>query len=127
MALSSVSTVRRLTPRECERLMSWPDDWTSEGIDDNGRLVSMADGPRYRMCGNGVGRVIAAWIGRRIAAANVETTARAEVNTRFCRSACPLYDDRVEGCPQVGKASGETHKCASTTETLKRHHALREG
>lgn len=32
----------------------------------------MADGPRYRMCGNGVGRVIAAWIGRRIAAAEGE-------------------------------------------------------
>lgn len=49
---------RRLTPRECERLQGWPDDWT---------LVNgMKDSPRYRMIGNGVVSNVSAWIGRRI-------------------------------------------------------------
>lgn len=54
--------VRRLTPRECERLMSWPDDWTR--WDDRGR--ELKDGPRYRLCGNGVVSNVAEWIGRRM-------------------------------------------------------------
>lgn len=58
------SAVRRLTPRECERLMSWPDDWTR--WDDQGNEI--ADGPRYRMCGNGVVANVAEWIGRRLMA-----------------------------------------------------------
>jgi len=45
--------VRRLTPRECERLMSWPDDWTRWGI-KYGEKVEMSDTQRYKMCGNGV-------------------------------------------------------------------------
>lgn len=68
---------RRLTPRECERLMGWPDDWTRYGVTDDGREVEMADGPRYRMCGNGVGAPVAEWIGRRIVA--TDTAARKEV------------------------------------------------
>lgn len=35
--------VRRLTPKECERLMSWPDNWTIG-----------SDTQRYKQCGNGV-------------------------------------------------------------------------
>ncbi len=54
--------VRRLTPRECERLMGWPDDWT-RWADDGAEI---ADSPRYRMCGNGVVAPVAEWIGRRI-------------------------------------------------------------
>jgi DNA (cytosine-5)-methyltransferase 1 len=56
--------VRRLTPRECERLMSWPDDHTRYRAD--GREI--ADGPRYRLCGNGVVSNVVAWIGRRLMA-----------------------------------------------------------
>jgi DNA (cytosine-5)-methyltransferase 1 len=59
---------RRLTPLECERLMGWPDGWTAWGLDNDGRRIDMADGPRYWMCGNGVGTPVAEWIGRRIAA-----------------------------------------------------------
>jgi DNA (cytosine-5)-methyltransferase 1 len=54
--------VRRLTPRECERLMSYPDDWTRYGADGK----EMADGPRYRMCGNGVVSNVAEWLAKRI-------------------------------------------------------------
>jgi DNA (cytosine-5)-methyltransferase 1 len=52
--------VRRLTPRECERLMGWPDDWTRWTSDDK----EVADSNRYRMCGNGVASPVAEWIGR---------------------------------------------------------------
>ena len=46
--------VRKLMPIECERLMSWPDDWTRWGIDDKGNKVEISDSQRYKMCGNGV-------------------------------------------------------------------------
>ena len=68
---------RRLTPVECERLMGWPDDWTAWGVDENGERVEMADGPRYRMCGNGVGKPHAEWIGRRIMEADALRTSEA--------------------------------------------------
>lgn len=48
------SRIRRLTPKECERLMSWPDDWTRYGTNEKGDVVEMSDSQRYKMCGNGV-------------------------------------------------------------------------
>lgn len=42
--------IRRLTPKECERLQGFPDDWTKYGIGDE--LIS--DSQRYKMCGNAV-------------------------------------------------------------------------
>jgi DNA (cytosine-5)-methyltransferase 1 len=56
------AAVRRFTPRECERLMGWPDDWTRWR--DNGKEI--ADGPRYRLTGNGVVRPVALWLGLRL-------------------------------------------------------------
>ena len=46
--------IRRLTPKECERLMSWPDDYTKYGINEKGEKVEISDTQRYKMCGNGV-------------------------------------------------------------------------
>jgi DNA (cytosine-5)-methyltransferase 1 len=43
------TAIRRLTPKECERLQGFPDDWTKEGMDG---LIS--DTQRYKMCGNSV-------------------------------------------------------------------------
>jgi DNA (cytosine-5)-methyltransferase 1 len=57
--------VRRLTPRECERLMGWPDDWTR--WTDAG--TELADTHRYRLCGNGVVAPVAEWVAARIMAA----------------------------------------------------------
>ena len=54
--------VRRLTPRECERLQGFPDDWTKV---PNGK-GEMADGPRYKMCGNSMAVPVMRWIGERI-------------------------------------------------------------
>lgn len=56
------SAVRRLTPLECERLMGWPDDWTRYRA--NGKEI--ADGPRYRLCGNGVVGTVSEWLARRL-------------------------------------------------------------
>jgi len=46
--------IRRLTPKETERLQGLPDDWTKYGIDENGDPVNISDSQRYRMTGNGV-------------------------------------------------------------------------
>lgn len=59
-------SVRRLTPTECERLMSWPDGWTAVDGDKT------PDGRRYAACGNGVVANVSEWIGRRIMAIDGE-------------------------------------------------------
>lgn len=46
--------------------MSWPDDWTAEGVRENGTRYRLSDAARYRLCGNGVGSVVVEWIGRRL-------------------------------------------------------------
>ena len=46
--------IRRLTPTECERLMSWPNGHTKYGVNEKGEKVEISDSQRYKMCGNGV-------------------------------------------------------------------------
>ena len=41
--------IRRLTPKECERLQGFPDNWTAQGADG-----AISDTQRYKMCGNAV-------------------------------------------------------------------------
>ncbi len=55
-AVLNQTGVRRLTPRECERLQGFPDNWTS----------GQSDSARYRMAGNAVAVPVAEWIGQRI-------------------------------------------------------------
>jgi DNA (cytosine-5)-methyltransferase 1 len=55
--------VRRLTPRECERLQGFPDDWT---LYSDGKL--QADSSRYRQMGNAVPVPMIEWGARRIVA-----------------------------------------------------------
>jgi DNA (cytosine-5)-methyltransferase 1 len=62
--LRTQMAVRRLTPRECERLQGFPDDYTL--VEYRGRLA--ADGPRYRALGNSMAVPVMHWIGERIAA-----------------------------------------------------------
>lgn len=58
--------VRRLTPRECERLQGMPDDHTR--VPFRGRPADKCpDGPRYKSIGNGLARPDVEWIGARIA------------------------------------------------------------
>jgi len=54
--------VRRLTPRECERLQGFPDDYTQVPY----RNKPAADGPRYKALGNSMAVPVMAWIGKRI-------------------------------------------------------------
>ena len=55
-AVTSRSTVRRLTPLECERLQGFPDDWTNIGewTDTKGKVHKEADCPRYKALGNSI-------------------------------------------------------------------------
>jgi DNA (cytosine-5)-methyltransferase 1 len=53
------TAVRRLTPRECERLQGFPDDYTKIS-------AKAADGPRYKALGNSMAVPVMRWIGERI-------------------------------------------------------------
>lgn len=57
------SSVRRLTPTECERLQGFPDDYTLTPY----RGKPAADGPRYKALGNSMAVPVVRWIGERIA------------------------------------------------------------
>jgi site-specific DNA-cytosine methylase len=58
--------VRRLTPRECERLQGFPDDWSC--IPWKGKApFDCPDGPRYKAIGNSMAVPCMSWIGKRIA------------------------------------------------------------
>jgi len=54
--------VRRLTPRECERLQGFPDDYTL--VPYRGKLA--ADGPRYKGLGNSMAVPVMRYIGERL-------------------------------------------------------------
>ena len=57
--------VRRLTPRECERLMGMPDDWTK--VPYRGKPAEECpDTPRYKAIGNSMAVNVMRWIGMRI-------------------------------------------------------------
>lgn len=56
----SETTVRRLTPLECERLQGYPDGWTD--------VDGMSDSQRYRQMGNSVTVTVFEWVGRRLLA-----------------------------------------------------------
>jgi len=48
----ATSTVRRLTPVECERLQGFPDDWTA----------GQSDSSRYKQMGNAVAVPVVEWV-----------------------------------------------------------------
>jgi site-specific DNA-cytosine methylase len=50
------SVVRRVTPKECERLQGFPDDWTA----------SQPNSSRYKMMGNAVSVPVVEWIIKRM-------------------------------------------------------------
>lgn len=56
--LAESSTVRRLTPVECERLQGFPDNWTDNQADSN----------RYKQMGNAVAVPVVEWIIKRMVA-----------------------------------------------------------
>ena len=75
--VAQAMTVRRLTPRECERLQGFPDDytlipWRKKAAGD------CPDGPRYKALGNSMAVNCMAWIGERIAAVDAQMNERNE-------------------------------------------------
>ena len=61
--------VRRLTPRECERLQGFPDDWTR--IQWKGKKPEECpDGHRYKAMGNSMAVPVMRWIGQQIKQVN---------------------------------------------------------
>jgi len=59
--------VRRLTPRECERLQGFPDDFTAIPW-RKAAAADCPDGPRYKALGNSMAVPVMRWIGERIQA-----------------------------------------------------------
>jgi site-specific DNA-cytosine methylase len=60
--LQASMAVRRLSPKECERLQGFPDAYTD--IKPKGKATP--DGPRYKALGNSMAVPVMAWIGKRI-------------------------------------------------------------
>ncbi len=65
-------TVRKLTPRECERLQGFPDDftnieWPKRKAGTSAAAKACPDGPRYKAIGNSMAVNVMRWIGARIA------------------------------------------------------------
>ena len=57
--------VRRLTPKECERLQGFPDNYTRIPY-RNKEASDCPDGPRYKAMGNSMAVPVMRWIGERI-------------------------------------------------------------
>jgi DNA (cytosine-5)-methyltransferase 1 len=85
--LATWVAVRRLTPRECERLQGFPDDWTlipnyrcrisppeiadiaeylNISTEEATKLGVSPDGPRYKAIGNSMAVPVMRWLGRRV-------------------------------------------------------------
>jgi DNA (cytosine-5)-methyltransferase 1 len=64
-AASPGMAVRRLTPRECERLQGFPDDFTQIPY-RNKPANQCPDGPRYKALGNSMAVPVMRWLGERI-------------------------------------------------------------
>ncbi|MHA7114679.1 DNA cytosine methyltransferase [Pseudomonas promysalinigenes] len=58
-------SVRRLTPRECERLQGFPDDYTLTPYRTK-PASDCPDGPRYKAIGNSKAVTVVRWIGQRL-------------------------------------------------------------
>lgn len=55
------TSIRRLTPVECERLQGFPDNWTQQGVDG-----PISDTQRYKQCGNAVTVDVVEAVGKKI-------------------------------------------------------------
>ncbi len=63
--IAQASAVRRLTPKECERLQGFSDNFTA--IPYRGKPADQCpDGPRYKALGNSMAVPVMRWIGERI-------------------------------------------------------------
>ena len=85
--------VRRLTPKECSRLMGFPDDWAK--IPWNRKPAEQCpDGPQYKVYGNSFPVPVIRWIGRRIAA--VDARLLATVTSPYSPTPEARYNDAAQ-------------------------------
>jgi hypothetical protein len=75
-AVATDQFVRRLTPRETERLQGFPDDWT----------LGQADSHRYRQMGNAVTVNVAEYVGHLLLAAEA-------THDPYCTELMVLYGE----------------------------------
>jgi DNA (cytosine-5)-methyltransferase 1 len=68
-ALIDANGLRFATPREWERMLGFPDDYTNIRL--NGKATP--DGPRYKALGNSMAVPCMRWIGERIDAVHHQT------------------------------------------------------
>lgn len=75
VGVATLEGIRKVTPRECERLQGLPDDFTKHGIklrlDDNrwiseNGVTDICDTQRYKILGNAITANCTEWIARRI-------------------------------------------------------------
>lgn len=107
------SIVRRLTPKECERLQGFPDDWTNIGewVDESGKKHKNADSHRYKALGNSIALPFWQWLADRMVAQlkedGVENPTMASLFDGiggfplvFSRSGCkPMWISEIENFP----------------------------
>jgi len=100
------SVVRRLTPKECERLQGFPDGWTDIGewVDSKGKKHKEADSPRYKALGNSIALPFWQWMAKRISAQYERTPTMAS-----------LFDG-IGGFPLVFSRAGVVPVWASEIE-----------
>jgi len=63
--ISYPSSVRRLTPSECEGIQGFPLNWTAVQTNDQGKSFDL-DTPRYHSLGNAVAVPVIEWIAKRM-------------------------------------------------------------
>ena len=99
------STVRRLTPLECERLQGLPDGWTDIGdyTDTNGKKRKTSDSARYKALGNSIALPSWAWLLERL--------------NRYCRyhTMASLFDG-IGGFPLIWETLNGSGSCIWASE-----------
>jgi len=84
--LTPAMQVRRLTPRECERLQGFPDDYTLIPV----RGKDAADSPRYRALGNSMAVPCMRWLGQRIESVGIHECHGGIWRAEFSREAVAI-------------------------------------
>ena len=100
------STVRRLTPLECERLQGFPDGWTDIGdyIDTKGKKRKTSDTARYKALGNSIALPPWAWLLERL--------------SRYCEGDYTMASlfDGIGGFPLIWEALNGEGTCLWASE-----------
>lgn len=102
--------VRRLTPKECERLQGFPDDWTNIGdwTDSQGKKKASSDAVRYRALGNSIALPYWEWLaGRMVKVLKEDGIEHPTMASLF---------DGIGGFPLVYQRQGATPVWASEIE-----------